>query len=104
MIILRKKERIMKKVLSRLLSISLAIMVAVGLMVVPATAPVHADGSIAGSIKYAKSMTLYSRSDYEDVYEIIMEKKVKNAKSVKITSSNKKFWNPLATIKEKGAS
>ena len=85
----------MKKAFSRLLSVCLAIMVAFGLMIVPAAEPVHADGFVSGSVKYAKNITMYKMSDYENVYTIKMGSKLKGAKSVKIKSSKKSVFEPF---------
>ncbi len=89
----------MKKVLSKVLSLCIAVMVAFGLIIVPAAAPAHADGFVSGSIKYRKSMTLYSGSEYGNVYLIKMGSKLKGAKSVKIKSSNKKVLEPFGYYK-----
>lgn len=89
----------MKKVLSRLLSMSLAVMVAFGLMIVPSAVPVHADGFVCGSVKYAKKITLYAIEQDVNVYELKMGTKLKNAKSVKVTSSKKKVLEPFGYYK-----
>lgn len=92
----------MKKVLSRVMSICLAFMVAFSMMIVPSVVAVHADGAVLTEAKYAKTVKYYVGAEYGEMVTLNMGSRLKGAKSVKITSSNKSVVKPFSYQKGDG--